>query len=473
MRRVLRLLSWVNISLDILTMNMSLLLSYYVLLGNNPALFKQILPYLIIVNLWWLFAVSYFKIYDGYQHRNSIAIFGHTFKAFLVYTCCLGVVFMISLQNDYFSEIRVRLFYFYAIAALLFATALLVNRLALLSGRKIVRQRIGHNKRNIVIVIGKNPHSRALSRLLPANAAADYQITGVFHDYHSAALHREEDTLYKGLTSDCIPFIRSNRVDEIYCAMPGVSKENVTMLMHEADRNLIRVKIVPDYYEYFQGSMNVEMIDDIPVMTSRKEPLENMQNAAIKRLFDIIFSILVIVLVLSWLTPILALLIKLESKGPVFFKQLRSGRSNRPFYCLKFRSMTINELADVSQAVRGDARITRIGAFMRKNSMDEFPQFFNVLVGNMSVIGPRPHMLRHTEEYAALIEKFMVRHFLKPGITGWAQVNGLRGETRNTEDMKNRLEADVYYLEHWSLLFDLKIVFLTIWNIIRGDNKAF
>jgi Undecaprenyl-phosphate glucose phosphotransferase len=262
-------------------------------------------------------------------------------------------------------------------------------------------------------------------------------------------------------------------VDEIFCTLPGVSKENVNVLMHEADRNLTRFRLVPDYYEYFPGTVNIEMIDNIPVMTGRKEPLESLQNAVFKRLFDVTFSLLVIVFVLSWLIPLFALLIKLESKGPVFFLQLRSGRSNQPFYCIKFRSMKVNKDADNVQATKDDVRVTKLGAFMRKTSLDELPQFFNVLIGNMSVIGPRPHMLKHTEEYAALIDKFMVRHFLKPGITGWAQVTGLRGETRTTEDMARRVEADVYYLEHWSVLLDMKIIFLTIWNIFKGDEKAF
>ncbi len=163
----------------------------------------------------------------------------------------------------------------------------------------------------------------------------------------------------------------------------------------------------------------------------------------------------------------------MESKGPVLFKQKRSGRSNEPFYCLKFRSMTVNENADMLQATKNDKRVTKVGAFLRKTSLDELPQFINVLIGNMSVIGPRPHMLSHTEQYSALIDKFMVRHFLKPGITGWAQVNGHRGETRTTDDMAKRVEADVWYLEHWSFLLDMKIMFLTVYNILKGEKNAY
>jgi len=198
-----------------------------------------------------------------------------------------------------------------------------------------------------------------------------------------------------------------------------------------------------------------------------------MLNRFLKRSFDTIFSILVIVFIFSWLFPILAVLIKLQSKGPVFFVQIRSGRDNKPFKCYKFRSMRVNDESDKKQATRGDKRITLIGAIMRRTSIDELPQFFNVLRGNMSVVGPRPHMISHTEQYAQLIDTFMVRHFLKPGITGWAQIRGLRGETKNTEDMLARVEADVWYLENWSFLLDLKIVFLTFFGTIRGDKNAF
>ena len=214
------------------------------------------------------------------------------------------------------------------------------------------------------------------------------------------------------------------------------------------------------------------MLGHLPVISPRTEPLEIKANMLLKRVFDIVFSLLVILFVLTWLIPIFAILIKLESKGPVFFKQLRSGKDNLPFYCWKFRSMRVNADSDQQQARKNDSRITRIGAFMRKTSVDELPQFFNVLKGEMSVVGPRPHMLKHTDEYSALIEQFMVRHFVLPGITGWAQVSGLRGETREDGSMEARVKADIWYLENWSLLLDLKIAFLTVWKVLDGDKKA-
>ncbi|MBC8081772.1 MAG: exopolysaccharide biosynthesis polyprenyl glycosylphosphotransferase [Hymenobacter sp.] len=196
-------------------------------------------------------------------------------------------------------------------------------------------------------------------------------------------------------------------------------------------------------------------------------------NAVMKRAFDLFFASLVTVLLLSWLVPLIALLIKLDSRGPVFFKQLRTGKDGKPFYCLKFRSMRTSADADSRQASRGDSRITKLGAFMRKTSIDELPQFFNVLKGEMSVVGPRPHMLRHTEDYAKVIENFMERHLVTPGITGWAQVEGHRGETKETAAMEKRVNADIFYIRNWSFLLDLKIVLLTIRQAIRGNENAF
>ena len=208
-------------------------------------------------------------------------------------------------------------------------------------------------------------------------------------------------------------------------------------------------------------------------MTLRNGPLENIVNRIVKRLFDIGFSIFIILFILSWFVPLMAIIIKLTSKGPVFFVQERSGIKNLAFRVIKFRTMYINSDAHYKQATRYDQRITPIGKFLRRTNLDELPQFINVFFGQMSVIGPRPHMLKHTQEYSKIIDKFMVRHFVKPGITGWAQVNGYRGETREVTDMEGRVRADVWYIENWSFALDLKIIIMTIINMLRGEENAF
>jgi Undecaprenyl-phosphate glucose phosphotransferase len=236
---------------------------------------------------------------------------------------------------------------------------------------------------------------------------------------------------------------------------------------------MIRFKVVPDFRGFIFKRVNIDFFNDVPVITLREEPLTDFINRFTKRVFDLIFSLLTIVFVLSWLYPIIAVLIKLSSKGPVLFKQSRSGVSNEEFLCYKFRSMTMSDEADTKQATKGDVRITKIGAFLRKSSLDEFPQFFNVFMGDMSIVGPRPHMLKHTEEYSALIQKYMVRQLVKPGITGAAQVKGYRGETKELEDMEGRVRLDVWYIENWSLSLDINIIFHTVWNAFKGDEKAY
>jgi undecaprenyl-phosphate galactose phosphotransferase/putative colanic acid biosynthesis UDP-glucose lipid carrier transferase len=210
----------------------------------------------------------------------------------------------------------------------------------------------------------------------------------------------------------------------------------------------------------------------MPVLRLRNEPLEKPIKRIQKKIFDILFSIFVLVVIGSWLFPILMLLVKLTSKGPIFFKQSRTGEDNNTFTCFKFRTMRVNSLSDELQATAKDPRITKLGAFMRKTNLDELPQFFNVLWGSMSVVGPRPHMLKHTEQYSELISNYLVRHFAKPGITGWAQVNGCRGETKRLEDMQKRVDLDIWYIENWSFLLDVKIIWKTVWNMFVGDEKA-
>jgi putative colanic acid biosynthesis UDP-glucose lipid carrier transferase len=191
-------------------------------------------------------------------------------------------------------------------------------------------------------------------------------------------------------------------------------------------------------------------------------PLDDLTLRLKKRAFDVVFSSAVILFIFSWLLPLLSIIIKLNSKGPVFFVQQRTGINNKTFNCIKFRTMKVNQEADTKQAVKNDNRITSIGNFLRKYNIDELPQFFNVLVGNMSVVGPRPHMLKHTEQYSALIEYYKVRHFVKPGITGWAQVNGYRGLTDELWKMQKRVEYDMEYLENWNFLWDIKIIVMTL-----------
>ena len=233
------------------------------------------------------------------------------------------------------------------------------------------------------------------------------------------------------------------------------------------------VKFIPEQNTILNKELKRDFYGLVPVLEFRSIPLDDSFNLALKRVFDVVFSILVIVFIMSWLTPILAMLIKLESSGPVFFKQKRNGYNYKSFNCFKFRSMVINKEADLIQVRKADDRVTGVGKFMRQTSIDELPQFFNVLIGDMSVVGPRPHMLSHTEMYANKVDKFMVRHFVKPGITGLAQVSGFRGEVESDSDIIGRVKFDIYYVENWSVLLDVKIIIKTTLKAIKGDEKAY
>ncbi|MGB0357214.1 MAG: exopolysaccharide biosynthesis polyprenyl glycosylphosphotransferase [Flavobacteriaceae bacterium] len=226
-----------------------------------------------------------------------------------------------------------------------------------------------------------------------------------------------------------------------------------------------------DTHDAILKSKEVEYYGYTPVYKTQFSPLNQGINKYVKRLFDVFFSIAVIVLVMSWLYPIVAILIKLESKGPALFIQNRNGLDNKLFRCYKFRSMTINN--DDSQAIKEDNRVTRIGRIIRKTSIDEFPQFFNVLEGNMSVVGPRPHMEIHNKSYQKQVDSFQLRHTIKPGITGLAQMRGFRGEITEDLDIINRVKYDIFYIRNWSFALDIKIIIRTVLNMIKGEDKAY
>jgi exopolysaccharide biosynthesis polyprenyl glycosylphosphotransferase len=240
-----------------------------------------------------------------------------------------------------------------------------------------------------------------------------------------------------------------------------------------ADELCLRIRFVPDIVGNYPDNSVIQNVYNFQTISQRSEPLEDQNNRFVKRFFDVFFSLVVIIFILSWLYPIIGLIIKLQSPGPIIFKQLRSGENNVPFWCYKFRSMRVNSESDTKQATKHDRRVTKFGQFIRKTSLDELPQFFNVLLGDMSVVGPRPHMLNHTKEYNAITENFMVRHFVKPGITGLAQIRGLRGEITDMRYIQERINMDIEYLENWNLIADIKICFLTFYFIVKGDENAF
>ncbi|WP_289686258.1 exopolysaccharide biosynthesis polyprenyl glycosylphosphotransferase, partial [Paramuribaculum intestinale] len=259
---------------------------------------------------------------------------------------------------------------------------------------------------------------------------------------------------------------------EIFCTLSGDNESALLQSIEVADNNAVTLHIVPQLTRFVNRGFAVNEIGRLPVMTPLNSPLASRFNIFMKRMLDITASLVGVVLFPVFFIPI-AISIKLTSPGPVFYRQQRTGLKGRTFNCLKFRTLRYDPSDDESPVAKTDPRVTAVGRFLRKTSLDELPQVFNVLKGDMSIVGPRPHMVSHTDVYRDLVDRYMLRHTVKPGITGWAQVNGLRGGTDHLWKMEKRVECDVWYIEHWSLLLDIKIIFRTLFNILKGDDNAY
>jgi len=347
----------------------------------------------------------------------------------------------------------------YALLVILYIT---IAKLAIYYLLKKYRVLLRGNLRRVVI-IGLNQKTDQLRKFFDDNPEYGYNLKEIF----------DLSGPDKASMEECLDFIKNNNIDEIYSSVAELSNENLTKLTDFADNNLKILKFLPDNKEIYSKRLDFTYYGFLPILSMRKIPIEEPFNKFLKRGFDIALALIIILGILSWLTPLLGLIIKLESKGPVFFKQRRNGLDYKEFFCYKFRSMRPNPMAHLHQVRKDDPRITGIGKIIRKTSIDELPQFINVLKGEMSVVGPRPHMVSHTHMYAERVDKFMVRHFIKPGITGLAQVSGYRGEVEDENHIINRVKYDIFYLENWSLLLDLKIVSQTIYNALRGEERAY
>jgi len=446
---------------DLFIANFAFLLTYY--LKFESLMFSDKYKFLFIIfNAIWVLVALFLQLYELKRLRRLDRVLFNLFKAFIFNAFIISAI-LFSLKASEFSREHL-----YATYLMLFGVIMLWRYSAI----KLINafRKSGFNYKK-VIIIGGGEVANQLYDYFISDEVLGIRVEGVFSD--SDISFDMKNKIQSGKLEDFEAFSLKNDIDEIYYTMPLTYTQKIKALVDFCDKNMIRFKVVPDFRGFLFKRVNIDFFDDVPVVTLREEPLTDITNRFFKRIFDILFSTLVIVFVLSWLYPIIAILIKLSSKGPVLFKQARSGVENVEFLCYKFRSMTQSVEADTKQASKGDARITKIGAFLRKSSLDEFPQFLNVFMGDMSIVGPRPHMLVHTEEYSALINKYMVRQLVKPGITGAAQVKGYRGETKELKDMEGRVRLDVWYIENWSLSIDINIIFHTVWNVFRGDENAF
>lgn len=319
-----------------------------------------------------------------------------------------------------------------------------------------------------VIIIGTNATARRLQEEMTSDSGYGYSLLGCFDDKCSENFKGN----YLGDIDDLDAFIKENDIDEIYYTLSGENEKALRTVIRIADNNVVQFYYVPQLSRYLSRGFELYKIGAVPVLSGHRNPLKKLSNKVLKRTFDVLFSSVVLLFSPIIFIPV-AIAIKISSPGPVFFKQLRTGYRGRDFYCWKFRTMKVNADSDRKQAQKDDPRKTKVGNFLRKTSIDELPQFINVFLGDMSVVGPRPHMLKQTHDYTELIDKYMVRHLIKPGITGWAQVNGYRGLTEELWQMEKRVEYDVWYIENWGFMLDLKIIVRTVLNAIHGEENAF
>jgi putative colanic acid biosysnthesis UDP-glucose lipid carrier transferase len=409
----------------------------------------------------WFFTAKNYNLYDDASNKGLIDSFFKIGKNIVFQAIFISIFLFVAKQPEYSRR---------------FAAIYLILLSFLLPLQKVFYKKVlvyfldKRSRKRKVLIVGAGNVGMDFRNILNSNPHLGYQVIGFLDDVHKESLNGE----YLGQIKDIEAVLHGNKdIDEVVVALPNRASEGLKMVVMAAQQETVRLRIIPDYFSYYSSRFGISMFEGLPMISLRHEPLQDFHWRVIKRLFDTVFSLMVLIFICSWLFPILAICIKLDSKGPVFFTQLRTGRNKVSFNCFKFRSMSVNRDANSVQAKKNDSRLTRFGKFLRKSNLDEFPQFINVLKGEMSVVGPRPHMLKHTEEYGQMVDRYLVRHLLKSGITGWAQINGHRGETRNPGEMKARVEHDVWYLENWSLMFDIKIICLTVWNTIKGEQKAY
>lgn len=407
-----------------------------------------------LISSAWLLIAAQLGFYEVYRYTKVISILNCAVKQFFWFIItALALVFLFNNETNF------DVIFYYVGSVFL---VVLILKLFIYYFLKEYRIVFGGNFRNVILV-GNLKKVAHLQSFFTENLDYGYKLIKLF---------TVSEDLEKSLQS-VFSFVLENNIDELYFAMSDLNQVQLNEVVDFANNNLKTIKFIPDENQVLTGNFVFQYYGYFPIIALRTIRLDEKFNKIAKRFFDILFSSFILIGVLSWLAPIVAIFIKLESTGPIFFKQKRNGLNNKLFDCYKFRSMQPNDLANINQVSKNDERVTKVGKFLRKTSFDELPQFYNVFIGDMSVVGPRPHMVSHTKKYALTVDKFMVRHFIKPGITGLAQTRGFRGEIESENDIINRVKYDIFYLENWSILLDIKIVFTTIFNIIKGDKKAY
>ena len=414
--------------------------------------------FLSYITIFWLVTSYFLGFYKVYRYTKFLRLFtllGRQFLLFILgYFAYFGIFKEGTIVNNQF------------LILMLIIISISFIKLSWLFLLKKYRS-FGNNFRT-TIVIGFDDSTKNIIKIFKSKSNLGYKYLGFF----SKKLHKKKE--YLGNLDAVFEYAIQNTVDEIYCSLTALSNEQIKKINKFALDKQIILKLIPDVNELYSKNRSIEYYgDSLMVLNVNKLPFDFTENFYLKRFFDILFSVFVCLFILSWLIPILWVLVKLESKGPLVFKQGREGLNGKEFICYKFRSMRINKESNKIHATKNDVRVTKLGAFLRKTSMDELPQFLNVLLGDMSVVGPRPHLETLSLEYQKDVDDYLKRHIVKPGITGLAQIGGYRGEIKKKSDIKNRVRLDIFYIENWSFFLDIKIIIQTVLNVFKGEEKAY
>lgn len=428
--------------------------------------FSQSIFLVVTVNvLCWLFIARAFGLYNDLRMKPISIEWVMFLKAFGIFTLVKSFIFFQLLSDFSFEK-----YPFFLNSVLIFFLLPAQKLLIRIAFKKL---RNSHNYSRKVLIVGAGENGINFYENW-VNLEFGYQLTGFLDDEKQPELNGN----YLGKTSDIEQVIAQYELDDIVVTLPISKEKEIQKIVAVGEREGKRVRIVADYHRFSNGKLHVDSMGNLSVITLRSLPLDSLDNKIYKRIFDIVFSFLGIVLLFSWLFPIISIIIKLTSKGPVLFRQDRWGLNNKTITCLKFRTMVVNcknedDNGNFMQAQKNDPRVTNIGKFLRKTNLDELPQLFNVLFGSMSLVGPRPHPVPLNITSKDSVEKYLMRHWVKPGITGWAQVHGYRGETRDKFLMKKRVKYDLWYIEHWTFWLDLQIIVQTLVNMIKGEKNAY
>ncbi len=419
--------------------------------------------YSVVIGIVVLLAALLFPRFNLYQAWRGASLFDEVRAVTLAWALVLFLLFAFAFTTKMgiqFSRGWI------GIWSLLGWGALVCGRILLRVGLRWLRSH-GFNQRSIVIV-GAEGLGEEVARRLLASPWIGLQVVGFFNA--SSASHAEPGVPVLGGVSDVAAYVAGARIDQVWIALPLKEQDKVESLLYALRHNAVDIRLVPDIFGFRLLNHSVTEVAGFPVMNLSATPMVGV-NRLVKAMEDRLLALLILFLI-SPLMLLIALGVKLTSSGPILFKQKRLGWDGQPFKVYKFRSMVVHQegSGQITQASRCDERVTPFGAFLRQTSLDELPQFFNVLLGTMSIVGPRPHAIEHNEQYKDLVDDYMLRHKVKPGITGWAQINGWRGETDTLEKMRKRVEYDLYYIENWSLWFDLRIILLTVFKGFINKN---